>query len=142
MSASGIATRETIRSRQMGTNKPVTTQRCEVDPKKWYPFSQYMGLPSSAYNVGCSTQYNARQVLYQKDVFSILDQSYPFHEMGVYLESLGTGLPKLQSDNFLPGGMGTVPYNPRNFPQQQTCAHSAQLTLQGHMLDHRQICVN
>jgi len=61
--------------------------------------------------------------------------------MGVYLESLGTGLPKLQSDNFLPGGMGTVSYNPRNFPRQQTCAHSAQLTLQGHMLDHRQIRV-
>src|SRR5882762_4169002 len=88
------------------------------------------------------TQYNARRVLYQKDVFLIPDQSYPFHEMGVYLESLGIELPKLQSDNFLPGGMGTVLYNPRNFPQQRTCAHSTQLTLQGHMLDHRQIHVN
>src|SRR5882762_4367258 len=88
------------------------------------------------------TRYNARRVLYQKDAFSILDQSYPFHEMGVYLESLGTELPKLQSDNSLPGGMRTVPYNPRNFPRQQTCANSAQLTPQGHMRDHKQICVN
>src|SRR5882762_4349324 len=88
------------------------------------------------------TQYNARRVLYQKDVFSILDQSYLFHEMGVYLESLSTELPKPQSDNSLPGGMGTVLYNPRNPPRQQMCVHTAQLTLQGHMLDHRQTHVN
>src|SRR5882762_11146850 len=114
-----MAIREATRSRQMGRNAPVTTQRWGVEPKKWYPFHDTRVHPAQHITWVVQTQYNARPVLYQRGVSSIQDQSYLFHEMGVYLESLGIGLPKLQSDNSLPGGRGTVPYNPCNFPQQQ-----------------------
>jgi len=130
MSASGIATRETTRSRQMGTNKPVTTQSVGSIQRSGIRFHDIWVYPAQHITWVVQTRYNARRVLYQKDVFSILDQSYPFHEMGVYLESLGTELPKPQSDNSLPGGWGlcVIILYP---PQQQMCVHSAQLTLQG-----------
>jgi len=140
MSASGIATRETTRSRQMGTNKPVTTQRCGVDPKKWYPFHDIWVYPAQHITWVVQTRYNARRVLYQKDVFRSWTNHIPSTKWG------STRVPRYRnypsrSPTILCWWNGTVLYNPRNPPQQQMCPF-AQLTLQGHMLDHRQICVN
>jgi len=137
MSVSGIATRETTWSRQMERMNQ-WLHKVWGRSKKWYPFSRYMGLPSSAYNMGVQTQYNARRVLYQKDIFSILDQSYPFHKWGL------PRVPQYRTtqaavDNSLPVEWDCA-VSILVISSATTCVHSTQLTLQGHMMTIADSC--